>query len=517
MDFFWEQLNILSVAFYVFLVPVAILYFTLAKKFSFQWIVLLCVSVFFYFANGGIAGLWIFVPLAVTYSAAFACQNGKRPFLAALTVVFNILFLVFFKELNFFIRIFDKILSALSVPQIGEVGFEAPFGISYISLMLTSYFLDVFWGVCPLQKNPLRFASSVIFFPITTSGPIARYSQMKESLFEPHAFQYQDFCFGLERILWGFMKKMVIADRLALLVGFAYADKSLTGTPVLLGLFLFTFQLYFDFSGCMDIVIGLGEALGIKIPENFMQPFFSESLSEIWRRWHATLGNWARDYILYPFLKSGSVQSLGARLKSSLGKKNFWAKNIPTWLGMFIVWFCMGFWHGGSWNYIFGSGLFFFAMITAGQILDHFLEKVPFFAKISGLEGMKIFRRIRTTALFAASISFDRAPSLTEGFLMWKRAFVPSADYFWKSFVPSGFLAADFWVLSVFVPLVFFVERYEFFSQASNDNTASFRKMLSKKNVIIRHVFFLLILLSVVIFGMYGPEFDAKGFIYGGF
>ena len=535
MQFFLDVLSFLagnfhirSAAFYVFLLPVLLVYFTLAKKFAFQWVVLLGVSLLFYFLNGGVSSLWIFVPVAVTYVSlcalgALGRRGAKRGVsaLSAFVVVFNVIFLVAFKELSFFTGIFDFFAHRAGMGGIGEVHLPSPLGLSYISLMLISSFLDCAWGISTFPKNPLKFLAWVIFFPITTSGPIARYSQMESNLFAVHSFDFPSFLFGAQRILWGFMKKLVIADRLAVLVAVSYDTPGLTGLPVLFGLFLFAFQLYFDFSAYMDIVAGLGECVGIPLPENFMQPFFSESLSEIWRRWHATLGNWARDYILFPFLKSGRVQAFSARLKSRWGKKNFWARNVPTWCGMFIVWFSMGFWHGGSWNYICGSGLFFFALITLGQIFDHVLGGLSFACGVRDALGKyQWLSRVRTTLLFAASISFDRAPSLLAGFSLWARAFSSSGASFFRAFGGSSFCAGDFWVAAFFMLLVFFVERFEVLSGGSIESrqrSSAFRAALSRRNIAVRMAFFLALFVGVAVFGMYGPDFDAGGFIYGGF
>ena len=522
LRFFADNFQIHSAALFVFLAPVALVYFTLARRLALQWALLLCVSVVFCGVNGGAAALLLLAPVAVTYAGALwhaaARSRGARTaarLLAAAVVVFDVAFLVCFKELNFFVRLYDAVAARAGLPLLGDVRLPSPLGLSYISLMLVGYFLDCAWGICPVQKNPLKFCAWAVFFPLVTSGPIARYSGLCGSLFSRRRFDYESFCAGAQRILWGFLKKLVVADRLALLVSVSYDSPGLSGLPVLLGLFLFALQLYFDFSACMDIVLGLGWCFGIRLPENFMQPFFSESLTEMWRRWHATLGSWARDYILYPMLKSRAVQSLSRSLGARLGKRNFWARNVPTWCGTFVVWFCMGFWHGGSWNCIFGSGLFFFALITAGHIAAHALERSPAAALVAGGrdDGWAWARRLRTSLLFAACVSFVRAPSLGAGFCLWRRALSPMRVPFFRAFGGSGFSGGDFWVLLLFVSLVFFVERV----QAKAADESAFRTLLSGRSVAVRWAFFLLLVVSVAVFGMYGPAFDARGFIYGGF
>ena len=512
-----ENVSILNIKFYAYTLIFLIIYYTLAKKLKIQWIVLLCASLFFYFANGRKAAFLIFIPCTITYVASCLIGkiNGKkRRLLTSLILIFDVVFLVCFKELNFFIHIWNRFSSYFNLIILNEVHFKAPFGISYIVLMLISYFLDVNWNIIEHQKNPLKFLTYILFFPITSSGPICRYTNLKESLFSIHCFDYEKFCFACQRILWGLFKKLVIANKIAIIVSNVYGNREATGFIVLIGLLSFALQMYFDFSGCMDMVIGIGALFGIELPENFKQPFYSTSLSEFWRRWHITLGLWVKDYVLYPVLKSPLVQNLSVFLKSKLGKKNRYAKLIPTWIGMFVTWFVIGFWHGGSWNYIFGSGLFFFLMIAGGQLLEPvFTRMISFFHIKTESCLWKIFQRIRTTLLFAVSASFQKANGLRHGLKLWNRAFTNFFHYNRDILLFNLGLKNTAVLLIIIFFVILFIEYKEF---KSNDNTV-WLKRISKLNIVFRWLVYLGLVFSVIIFGMYGPEYNVANFIYAGF
>ncbi|MCH5291198.1 MAG: MBOAT family protein [Treponema sp.] len=514
----YKNFSILSPYFYIALTLLVVVYYTLAKKLKMQWVLLLAASLFFYLVNGRKAALWMFLPVAVTYFAAHTVTqlDGKiRPQLSALVVLFNVLFLVYFKEANFFIKNANRILGFLHLPLLALANRKAPFGVSYITLMLISYYLDVSWQQVKPQKNPLKFVLYALFFPVTTSGPIARYTEVESQLLAVHRFDYERFCFGVQRIVWGFFKKLVIAERIGAIVGTVYGNWSnYAGFTLALGLLLYALQVYADFSGCIDMVLGAAETLGIALPENFRQPLFSTSLSEIWRRWHMTLGFWVKDYVLYPVLKSGGMQRMSVFLKDKLGKKNRYAKMIPTWCGMAVTWFTVGFWHGGDWKYIFGGGLFFFAIITGGQLLE------PLFARLLRLlrvnteaASWRLFQRLRTYFLFAAVVSFQRAASLKTGLKMWRRVFKDFNPwiFFDGTLFRLGLDAKDFFVMVIGLLIVLLVSNLE---QGRDGRTLHVREALARQNLVFRWLIYLGLVLSVVVFGMYGPGYNPAAFIY---
>lgn len=249
-----------------------------------------------------------------------------------------------FKYLNFFVytgRAAGNIFG-VDIP-LKDISLVAPMGLSFYTLQVVGYLLDVSRGTCRAEKGLLRYALFASFFPQLVQGPINRYSDLAETLYTPKKFNYEQVTFGLQRMLWGLFKKLVIAERMSVIVGTIYGDfETYSGLYIVVGTVCFAFQLYTDFSGAMDIALGLSEALGIRMAENFDNPFFARSISEYWRRWHITLGTWMKDYVFYPLLKSNLFVSIGDRAKKRLGKKR--GKKIPTYLGMVVLWFTVGFW-----------------------------------------------------------------------------------------------------------------------------------------------------------------------------
>ncbi len=180
----------------------------------------------------------------------------------------------------------------------------------------------------------------------------------------------------------GLFKKLVISERMAVIVNTIYGDYvTYSGLYIAVGTVCFAFQLYTDFSGAMDIALGLSEALGIRMAENFETPFFARSISEYWRRWHITLGTWMKDYIFYPVLKSDLFVAIGDAARKKLGKKR--GKKVPTYLGMAVLWFTVGMWHGGAWKYIIGSGLLHCFYIISGQMLEPAFKKLTHVFKVN--------------------------------------------------------------------------------------------------------------------------------------
>lgn len=210
----------------------------------------------------------------------------------------------------------------------------APLGLSYFLFAAMSYTIDVFKRRCKVEYNPLHYAMFVSFFPTMITGPIERYPHLRPQLKQPRRFSYQRCAGGLFRILWGYMKKMVIADNLARYVGLVYGTPdTMAGPQLAAASLLFIVQLYMDFSGCCDIALGVGRILGYDLIENFRAPFEATSFSELWNRWHISMTSWFRDYIYFPM--GGSRCNLVRRS-----------------LNVIIVFTVSGLWHGAEWQYL---------------------------------------------------------------------------------------------------------------------------------------------------------------------
>ena len=415
-------MEITSITFFALAAVSLLIYWHCPKKY--QWIVLLADSIVFYFAN---ATYYTFIYVCVSVASVFAAtrffaragnaegSQRRRKRILIFTLAVNIGILGVLKYTNLAIHTFNFLgQRILHIGGISDVTWLAPLAISFYTLQLVSYLLDCYWGVAEPFENPLHLALYTIYFPLMTSGPICRCSQMGGQLFEEHRFDYDRVKFGLYRIAWGMMKKCAVANRMAVMVDQMWANPlASTGLNVWISTGLFLIQLYADFSGCMDIALGVSSCFGITLPENFNAPFYSRTMQEFWRRWHITLGTWLKDYIMNPILKSTGLIRLGEKCKRRFGRKQ--GKKIPSYLAMLALWLCMGLWHGNSWKYIVGEGLWFWFVIVIGQICEPISKKVLATLRIHTDHALwHAFQTIRTLFLWLFGMVFFRADSLTD-------------------------------------------------------------------------------------------------------
>jgi D-alanyl-lipoteichoic acid acyltransferase DltB (MBOAT superfamily) len=391
-----------------YLLLVSLIFYCLsAKPLTLVYLVISTVSVYF-------------AAIAVT-KAAEEKRDRKAKTILGLTLVLNFSLLAVVKYYEFFFDNVNALRGLFGAERVGtSFHIAASLGISYYTLQLTGYLLDCYWKVGVLQTDFLKFALFGCYFPQLTSGPISRYKQIQQNLYEPHSFSYEKVTHGLRRMAWGMFKKMVIADRLGLIVNSVYANYQDCNVVLIWGgIFCFSLQLYTDFSGCMDIVLGTSECLGITLPENFRNPFFSTNTQEFWQRWHITLGTWLKDYIMDPVLKSDTWVKLGENSRRKFGKK--WGKRIPTYLGMLILWLAMGLWHGSGWKFIIGEGLWFWLVIISGNLCGKGLQQLVKKLHINPKNILWItFQRLRTFFIFSIGLICFRAENMKQVFAVLK-------------------------------------------------------------------------------------------------
>jgi D-alanyl-lipoteichoic acid acyltransferase DltB (MBOAT superfamily) len=505
-------MSIVSFGFFCFTALALLLYYCLPLKL--RWYVPLAVSAAFYILSCG----WVLFLVMCTMSAVayfgarFAERDGGRAIhvvpIAAVIMLAAVLLL--FKENQFFVDGGNWLLKLTNTGfRIQMPEWVAPIGISYWTLMLVGYVLDVKWGKYKAETNPIKVLLYTCYFPQLTLGPITRYSDMRDHLFVGHRFDYESFCYGLQRVGWGLFRKLVLAERLSLLVSTIYgatADGSdYKGIIIVFGAACYILQVLMDFSGAIDIVNGVSQMFGVMLPENFQQPFLAQSLSELWRRWHMTLSFWVRDYVMYPVQRMLTIR-WGKTLQRRFGKKN--GRNIVLYTSMFATWFIVGLWHNGDWKYICGSGLFFFMLIVGGLVLQPFFNRL-----ISGFHirtdtwGWRVWSQARTFWLFTLSVSFGRAHDLKSGFVFWSRAFEWNP---WVLFDQLGLDDKDFWVLAVGLLIALAIS-------CSQSRRGSTRAWLRKQSIVFRWAVLLSLCVSVLILGMYGEGYNPADFIYGGF
>ena len=368
-------------------------------------------------------------------------EKGKKQTLI-LTILVNVGILAVLKYTNLGIHTINLVVRRVDESRlIPDVRWLAPLGISYYTLQLISYLLDCYWGTAEAFHDPLKMLLYTIYFPQMISGPISRFEDIGTQLFEKHEFDYDRVTRGIRRIAWGLIKKLIIANKLSLLVNHMYDHVEIyKGIWVWIATMIWVIELYADFSGCMDIVLGASACFGIKLPENFRAPFFSLTIQEFWRRWHITLGTWLRDYIMNPVLRTKFCLGLTKKAKKRFGKKK--GKKISAYFAMLILWLVMGIWHGNSWKYVVGEGLWFWLVIVLGQILEDPIRTVTERLHIRTESIIwKTFQRIRTFLIFTVGQLFFRANSLMDSFARISNSVI----YFGKSISPSyiKFIADD--------------------------------------------------------------------------
>lgn len=419
-------MDITSFAFYIFIAIFLALYWCMPK--NVQWCFLLAGSAFFVLSGmAAYTCIYIIASVFSVWGATTLFQKvdsgnmggywQKRRILAV-TLCLNIGILAVLKYTNLGIHTINVFIKATGHGNylIPDVNFLAPLAISFYTLQIVSYLCDCYWGLIEPEKNPFRLMLFTIYFPQMVCGPISRYSEIGGQLFAAHPFDYEKTVHGLRRVGLGLIKKLAVSNRLAIIVNHMWEHTEVyNGMFVWLAMAGFALQLYTDFSGCMDIVLGYSECMGIQLPENFKAPFFSRTVREFWQRWHITLGAWLRDYIMNPLLKSKWLILVGEKSIACFGKKK--GRKIPVYLAMFFLWTAMGLWHGDSWKYAIGEGWWFWLVIVSGQIFSEVLKKIK--TALHVRDDSRLFQVVqvaRTDAIYLVGMVFFRAASLRDGF-----------------------------------------------------------------------------------------------------
>jgi len=509
----------------VFLPLVMLIYHFFPKKKKF-WVLLFFSYVFFYLLSGKLLvylilttfsihhfGLWLHdmdrweadelaVALKEEKKEIKKTYLKKKKRILFLGILIQLGLLASFKYVNFFCLNVNHVLSLFKIPfKIKQFKIIAPIGISFYTLEAISYLVDVFRGKIQADKKLSRLALYLAFFPQVMEGPIARYEETAMQIYRGDKLQYHNICFGFQRIFYGLMKKMIVADRLNIIVKnifLHYADYN--GGVLLLGVIFYTIQLYMDFSGVMDVVIGTGEIFGVKLPENFRQPFFAKNISDFWARWHITLGTWFKDYIFYPISLSKFAKKMTSTLRKKIG--NHFGPLIAGSIALFSVWFCNGLWHGAGYHYLF-FGMYHFFFILMGSLWAPLFVKFYELTKINR-DGVfvRIIGAIRTTILVLFGELFFRAPSLKVGFIMLKRIF---SDFSLESIkdkfiLQLGLDGKDFLIIGIVLLIVFVISLLR-------EKQVQIREAIAKWPIGFRWGLYYVLILGVLIFGAYGPGY----------
>ena len=443
--------------------------------------------------------------------------TAKKKAILAVVLIFNFGILAFLKYYNFFAGSLSSLFSFFGV------GFEAPkfdlilpLGISFYTFQSMGYIIDIYRGKFPAERDITKFALFVSFFPQIIQGPISMYGELAPQLYEWHDFKFENIKSGAELILYGFFKKIVLADRLAVAIN-RVTDKpaAYSGTVLLITVLFYAVQLYADFSGGIDIARGVSEMMGIKLPENFRQPYFSRSLSEYWRRWHITLGAWLKNYLFYPIAMSKAFQSLGKKIKALFGKNL--AKVLPVSIASLITFTIIGIWHGAKWKYV-AFGLWNGSVIMLSTLFEKPIRALLDRLKINRESRLFILlQMLRTFILVLIGYYFDIAKGFKTALRMIYRSIADFHITDLTGIFPLDLkskelllgLDGNAYLIIILCTLVIFAA-----SIIRERTGKDVRSLINKMPYFLQCIILLAGICFVALFGVYGPGVSATEFVY---
>lgn len=528
-----------SYGFIAFLAAVLLLYYIVPKKT--QWMLLLAASYFFY----AFSGLWNFAfIISVTVSCyviariiermknredlavernrdiwskderkLYRARSKKhRLWVLILGVVINIGILAVIKYTAFAITNVNSVLSLFGAERLSVPSLILPMGISFFVFQSVAYIIDVYRGKTFAEKNIARFALFVSFFPQLVQGPISRHSDLAAQLYEPHKLDGVKLKFGLQRILWGLFKKLVIADRILVAIKPLIAtDSTYDGAYVFLLIIFYSIQIYADFTGGIDITIGIAEALGMRLAENFNRPFSSRTTKEYWNRWHMTMGSWFNDYIFLPLsvskplLKlSKSIRSRNNRFMKGLGKR------VPVYTATIVTWLATGIWHGAAWNFVVWGMLNCLVILVSQECEPLYRRFRGRFPRLVASYPYHCFEATRTFLLMGLIRSLDCYRNVGVTFSMWGTMFTKFnlGEVLNGGMLSLGLKVVDYVIIAVAVVIVFIVSRL--------GQKRDLRQALVGKTALSWTLAGVMIIV-IILFGAYGMGYDASQFIYNQF
>lgn len=533
-----------SLKFFIFLAVVALLYFGCPWK-KYRWTVLLAGSYFFYLMAGyRFAAYLLFTTISTWLGALYIDQiaqqtkatvaahktewdreqkknykaqqaRRKRRILAAVLVA-NFGIMVFLKYYNLLAGSLNDLLGSWAMPlSAPTLKLLLPLGISFYTFQSMGYLIDVYWQKVEAERNVVRFALFVSFFPQIVQGPISMYSQLAGQLYESHDFAFTRFKHALELILWGMFKKLVVADRAVIALNVATGEyEAWNGITLAFVILLYAVQIYADFSGGIDISRGAAQIFGIDMVDNFRQPYFAVSVSDFWHRWHITLGAWFRNYLFYPLAVSKLFFSIGKKIRSTkFGNTEFGqhvAKVFPTSLASFAVFMLVGAWHGSNWRYL-GFGFWYGGIMMISSLLDPVFQTITAKLKINVQSfAFRLFQMGRTFVIVLLGYIFDLAPNLTDSFATFPRLLHGLSLSMSKFQIKQMELEMRHYGIILFGTLLMLA--VDIHHERCGCNTI--RSMLDNKPFLVRFLLIEGCLLFILYYGVWGPAFGASAFVY---
>ena len=491
---------------------------------------LLAGSLVFYWLTAGTYTVWLLLAAALTWALGLglgrlqqlqeaalpgldkpARKEAKHQFAAlqrgmvTAGVIGLLGLLIWLKYLPFLVRTLNSALSLLPFAwQVAAPSFVQPLGLSFFTLMALSYLFDVRRGTTQPAEHYWQVLLYLSFWPHVVEGPFDRWAQISPALLNPPKPNYRAFTFGVQRILWGMMKKLIIADRANMYVKAVFDNwPSHSGSAVVVATLLYTLQLYAEFSGCMDMVLGAAECFGVPLAENFRQPFFARSVSEFWRRWHITLGAWLREYLFQPVIVSKPMMRFGKWCRTRFGAAL--GRSLPVWAGLLLTWLAIGLWHGAGWLYVV-YGLYYFLLQWLGEVAEPTLLRLcPSLPQWRTRRWYKLWQTLRTFVLVNFGMLLFRSNGTRAALEMLASLRRP-----YEGSLLIKLDAQDLWVLVIGALVLLAVDLL-------HERGIAIRESIARRPLPLRWAIYCGGMLAVMIFGAYGDNYDPAAFIYAQF
>lgn len=535
-----------SLNFFLFVAAVVIVYFVFPVK-KLRWTILLAANVAFYAIVGYRGAAFIlFTTLSVYLFALWLDRKSaassallkekkaewsreekkaykekikkQKRLILALCLVLNFGILAFMKYFNAFTGSLNDLLGSFgvefSLPTLVLINVA---GISYYTFQCTGYIVDVYREKVAPQRNPLKLLLFTSFFPQIGQGPISAYDQLGDQLIKGHDFDFTRFKYACELILWGFFKKLVLADRAAIAIA-AVQDKyaEYNGTTLTFAVLLWSIQLYADFSGGIDIIRGVAQIFGVDMVENFKRPYFAKSISEYWRRWHISLGAWMKNYVFYPIAMSNAFLTASKKMKGTRFGKTaagaHIAKVLPTSVASLVVFLLVGIWHGAEWKYV-AFGVWNGGIIMLGILIQPLLDALTDRLHIKRESFFfRLWQMFRTFLIVLVGYVFDVAPDFeqamrTIGVFFTGQNLSQGFDQISK----LGIDAVGYVIILVCTLIIFAVSLIQEKYEPKGENI---RTLLDRRPFAVRWIVIFLAVIIIAVFGVYGSGYSAAKFVY---
>lgn len=486
--------------FALFFPIVTILYYIMPKRARRIW--LLVASFYFYMSWNPVYALLILASILITFFCGILMEKQplehkkRRKMFLVSSLLLNLSILVFFKYFYFAFDSLKFVTSLLGVSLVKpKFDIILPVGISFYTFQALGYTIDVYWGKIKAEKNFIKYALFVSFFPQLVAGPIERSGHLLgelEKITQKRIWNFEQVTRGCLMMLWGYFMKLVIADRAGIFVDYIFEEYyTFNGIALFMAAFLFCIQLYCDFASYSAIAIGAAGVLGIELMPNFAAPFLSKSVGEFWRRWHISLSSWLRDYVYIP---------LGGNRCSKVRKH---------W-NTFVTFFVSGLWHGANWHFVLWGvlqavyiNISDWLRPTKKMLAEKFDIKTQSF-------GIRMIKVLVTDFLLLISFVFFRANTIRDGFYYIRKMFM-HMDW-WSLFDESLFAYSldrkEMCVLMFAIAILFLIDIYY------QKKKLFFDGLMLNQSLIIQYFGVVFLFLFILVFGVYGEGYDASQFIY---